>query len=612
MTRFASCIAFALSLTGSLAAQRTDSTTFLVRGARVFDGSRMHARADVLVRDGKIVSLSPAIAPPAGVRVIDAAGKTLMPGLIDAHMHAVGDALRPALVFGVTTVLDMFNDPSTARRARADQAAGKTADQAELRSSGFAATAPGGHTTQFGLPVPTLTSADSAQSWVDARVADGSDYIKIVYDNGQAWGGSTPTISREILGAVIKAAHARQKLAVVHIHDLESARTAIELGADGLVHLFFDRAHDAAFVQLVRSRGAFVIPTLTVIQSALNLNGGAALASDERITQYLLPAEESMLRRSFASRSAPDKYAFARDAARTLHRAGVPILAGSDAGNVGTAQGASVHREIELLVEAGLTPTEALAAATSITAAAFKLLDRGRIAPGLRADLILVNGDPSRDIRATRDIAMVWKAGQSLNRERRLTLARNARAAVEQLRSAPAPKGSESGLVSDFESDSAGSATPRANFGAGWMLSLDAMMSGKSTGTLRVVSGGASGSAKALEISGRIDPAFAYPWAGAMFSPGPQPMAPANLSSKKEIVFWARGDGREYRVMLFAQSIGMQPAIANFRAPVEWTEVRFPFSRFGGIEGHDVQAILFSGGPQAGDFRFFIDGVRVQ
>ena len=95
----------------------------------------------------------------------------------------------------------------------------------------------------------------------------------------------------------------------------------------------------------------------------------------------------------------------------------MPILAGTDAPNPGTAHGASIHRELELLVRAGLAPIEALRAATSAPAKAFSLLDRGRVAAGLRADLLLVHGDPTRDIRATRDIAAIWKTGHIVDRE---------------------------------------------------------------------------------------------------------------------------------------------------------------------------------------------------
>jgi imidazolonepropionase-like amidohydrolase len=100
-----------------------------------------------------------------------------------------------------------------------------------------------------------------------------------------------------------------------------------------------------------------------------------------------------------------------------LHNAGVTILPGTDAPNPGTGYGVSMHAELLLLTESGLTPEEALHAATAAAAREFGLIDRGRIEPGRRADLLLVKGDPSKDIRATRDILGVWKAGAEINRE---------------------------------------------------------------------------------------------------------------------------------------------------------------------------------------------------
>jgi imidazolonepropionase-like amidohydrolase len=101
---------------------------------------------------------------------------------------------------------------------------------------------------------------------------------------------------------------------------------------------------------------------------------------------------------------------------RRLHRAGVTILAGTDASNPGTAHGPSIHEEMELLVRAGMTPSEAIAASTAKPAAFFGTADRGRIATGLRADLLLVDGDPTVDIKATRRIVGIWKNGYPVDR----------------------------------------------------------------------------------------------------------------------------------------------------------------------------------------------------
>ena len=128
-------------------------------------------------------------------------------------------------------------------------------------------------------------------------------------------------------------------------------------------------------------------------------------------------AARANLRRAFSfPPGAPHRLEHAFEAVRQLRAARVPILAGSDAPNPGTTHGASLHREMEMLVAAGLKPVEALAAATSAPAKAFGLADRGRIVRGLRADLVLVKGHPGQDVTATRDIVRIWKAGRPVER----------------------------------------------------------------------------------------------------------------------------------------------------------------------------------------------------
>jgi len=121
--------------------------------------------------------------------------------------------------------------------------------------------------------------------------------------------------------------------------------------------------------------------------------------------------------------------------------------------------------------------------------------------------------------------------------------------------------------VSDFDDG-----TLAASFGAGWAVSDDKMANGQSSATVTVVDGGASGTPKALEIGGTISAAVPYAWAGAMFTPGAQMMSPVNLSSKKEVRFWARGDGQTYRVMIFAESKGFAPLTQTFVAGTDWAE----------------------------------------
>src|ERR1041385_6248293 len=132
------------------------------------------------------------------------------------------------------------------------------------------------------------------------------------------------------------------------------------------------------------------------------------------------------------------------------------------------------------------------------------------------------------------------------------------------------------------------------------MPSLDAVMGGKSTGTIVIVSGGAQNSNGSLKVSGEVRAGFPYPWSGAIFNPGLTPMAPVNLSGKRAISFWAKGDGKTYRLMVFAQQLGTQPAVRTFVAGPEWQQYRFPLSEFSGIDGNGFMGIVWAAGPWLG------------
>ncbi len=599
-----SILGFAVAVVAILpvSARAQASGVTLIRHARVFDGQRMLGVRDVLVSNGRIARIAPSIIAPAGATIVDATGKTLLPGLIDSHTHVYGDALQQALVFGVTTELDMFTNVGEAARLRAEQKAGNVASRADLYSAGTLATAPKGHGTEYGFAIPTISTPDSAQSWVDARIREGSDYIKIVYDDGHVYGISLPTISRATLTALIIAAHKRGKLAVVHIGSGDDARAAIEAGADGLAHLFADKTPAADFGQLAARHHAFVVPTLTVLTSITGKSGTGDLAGDAHFARYLSQQSMGTVKGSFPfPKTAPPRSVAVADAAiKQLLAAGVPILAGTDAPNPGTAHGISLHRELELLVHAGLTNTQALAAATGTPARVFGLKDRGRIAAGMRADLLLVSGDPTVDITATRAIEGIWKGGVRFDRAAYA-------AAIAPAAHASGSAKPASGLISDFETGAA-----VASFGSGWLISTDKFAGGSSTSEMKVLDGGASGSHKSLGITGTIVGPLPYAWGGVMFMAGSQPMQPADLSGVKSIHFWAKGDGKTYKIMLFAQSKGMQPLMQDFVAGPEWKEFDFPFIGFDGIDGHDLLGIAFTGGPAPGTFSMQIDEVTLR
>ncbi|HEV8628834.1 MAG TPA: amidohydrolase family protein, partial [Thermoanaerobaculia bacterium] len=346
-----------------------------ITNVRIFDGTRVIPRGTVVVSGRLITAVGPRVRVPAGVAVVDGRGATLLPGLIDAHTHTWGDALTRAAVFGVTTELDMFTVPAFAQVMRAEQAGTGAPGRADLFSAGFLATAPGGHGTEYGMPVPTLTTPAEAQSWVDARLAEGSDYIKIISEDGSSYGRSIPTLDRDTIAALVAAAHQRGKLAVVHVSTEARAEEALAAGADGLAHVFDDRPPEQAFVDLAVEDKAFVVATLTVVESTSGVASGHALPDDPRLAPYLLPSEVDNLRTAFPLHGQP-RFQNALDAVRRLRDARVSILAGTDAPNPGTTHGASIHRELELLVSAGLTPVQALAAATAVPAKAFHLTDR--------------------------------------------------------------------------------------------------------------------------------------------------------------------------------------------------------------------------------------------
>ncbi|WP_283136317.1 amidohydrolase family protein [Rhizohabitans arisaemae] len=202
--------------------------------------------------------------------------------------------------------------------------------------------------------------------------------------------------------------------------ETESARTAVAAGVDVLGHLFVDRPAPE-FAYELAARGTVVVPTLSVLGELFGRPQGSSLAADPRVAPYLTDGARRLL--TMEPFPLPETARHDFDVAvRTLAElrdAGVTILAGSDASNPGTAHGATLHAELRRLVGAGFTPREALVAATSAPAGRFGLTDRGAIAPGLRADLVLVDGDPTADIGRTLDILGVWRGGRRISRERR-------------------------------------------------------------------------------------------------------------------------------------------------------------------------------------------------
>lgn len=560
---------------------------FAITGVRIFDGEKVTPQATVVVQGGRVTAIGPKAKVPAGLPVVDGAGKTLLPGLIDAHTHTFGAARTDAIRFGVTTELDMFTHPSALEGVRAGREGLAKTNQADLYSAGILATAPKGHGTEYGFEIPTLTSAAEADAWVAARVGEGSDYIKLVYAPGPK---NRPSIDRAVMTAVVAAAHKRGKLAVVHIQTTEDARAAIEAGADGLVHIFADVAPEPAFYALAARKKVFVVPTLSVMSGFSGSGEGARLAGDPRIAPLLTPDQQQQMRTPMRA-GGFFKMDVANAGVAALKAAKVDVLAGTDAGNPTTGHGATLHEEMALLVRAGLTPTEALRAATSLPAKRFGLKDRGQVKVGGRADLVLVEGDPTTTIEATRAIAAIWKNGYP----------------VERKPPAPPPGKPLAGVLGDFEAALGG---PE---GTTWVATSDRFAGGASEARVSRVSPGANGSAGAIRAEGEIKPPFPFAWGGAQLLLAGPGAAPRDLSGSKDLVFRVRGQGSgpQGRAMLFDPS-SPQPRQRPFAFSADWSEVRVPLASFTGLNLKAVSVLVIGTDSTKGPFAFEIDDVRIE
>ena len=393
-------------------------TEFVIAGAKVFDGERLLGEIDVHVTGEVIRAVGGS--RPGGVEVIDGSGATLLPGLIDAHTHAGADGLRHALAFGITTELDMASVPETIIPLRAQAA--ECRDMADVRSPSFALTHPDGHPHQLREDLndrdwPTATTAEEAAAFVDDRIAEGADYLKVIAEDGHVFGSSVPSLAPEVLAATVDVGHARGKMVLAHAMTLAATKQVVAAGVDGLTHVFFDTSHTPEIIERIAGSGMFVVPTLSVLASITGQSAGRDLACDPRVQAKLPWAWLDNLSRPLDTMP-KQNFAAALATVAALHRAGVDVLAGTDAAALsvpGVANGASLHNELRMLVLAvGFSPVEALRAATALPARRFGLTDRGRIRAGLRADLVLVDGDPTVTIGDTLSVRAVWRQGTRL------------------------------------------------------------------------------------------------------------------------------------------------------------------------------------------------------
>jgi imidazolonepropionase-like amidohydrolase len=384
--------------------------------------------AQVAVAGGTIRAVGGDLPQWRHLPIVDGAGATLLPGLIDAHAHVRGEEdLRQALRYGVTTVLDMGATVEPAQLFALRKTASDSPEMADVRLASLFARAPRGGSerpdTRITIVVPPVPTVEAARQFVADRRAEGADYLKILLTGVRAARSGGPNLDRVTVRALVESAHANGLLAVAHIESLEDVDIALSAGIDGLMHAWRQGGPNMSIARRLADGGVFVVPTLAAIDGTLP-EGRMSLLADLRFQTVLSDGVREQLTRSAAPPGVQVNTDLLRAtiasevaAVKNLRELGVRILAGSDADQPNpTAHGISLHRELELLASAGLSPPEVLAAATAKTADAFRLTDRGRILAGRRADLVLVRGDPTSDVLVTRDILRVWKAGVTVDR----------------------------------------------------------------------------------------------------------------------------------------------------------------------------------------------------
>ncbi len=395
-------------------------------GANVVDPAKREIRrANLLVLDGKIAG-EPAGAPSDFKgETLDATGKWVIPGLVDLHTHSYGN-MAPGNTFdstgtavtaqrmlraGVTAFLDLFGLEDALQTLRERQRAGEVPG-ADIFASLSCLTATEGHCTEYGIPTRTMNSPEEARSVVADLALKRPDVVKVVY----APTGRMPSVDKATLAAAIATASESGIKTVIHVNTWQDVRDAVESGASAVTHIPFDPM-PAEIPRLMVERGVRHIPTLAVEtdfwhfvsdSSPLERPLARALAPENVLAAYrnYELSEGDSARRT----AAPEREKAVLASVKTLSDAGVVMLTGTDAGNFATIQGYSMHRELYKLVQAGLSPWQALAAAT-VDAGEFLGRSYG-VSVGDEANLVVLEASPIEDITNTESIAHVIHHGK--------------------------------------------------------------------------------------------------------------------------------------------------------------------------------------------------------
>ena len=389
-------------------------------GARIIDrtGAAAVENGVLVVRDGRIeaVGASDSVNVPADAEQIDVSGRTIMPGMVNAHGHVnniqgltavdyseaqVESQLGLYARYGVTTVFSLGGDGPESMTVR-DRQDSADLEQARIYVAGDIVTGP---------------SPEEAREQVAAVAASGANVVKIRVDDNL---GSSTKMTQETYQAVIEAAHEHGLKLTAHMYYLEDAKGLLEAGADLLAHSVRDVEVDDELVTLLRDTGVCYCPTLMREVSTFVYESRPDWFDDEFFSKEVDPAViaalDSEARREQSSSPGAQTYKAQLEVAKanlkTLSDAGIPIAMGTDTGPAARFQGYFEHGELALMVEAGLTPMQAIVASTSSAAQCMEVdADLGSLVAGKWADFLVLGANPLDDIANTKTLETVYIAG---------------------------------------------------------------------------------------------------------------------------------------------------------------------------------------------------------
>ena len=410
-------------------------------GARLLTGLPAAPPIDdavLLVADGVVTAVGARseLTPPAGAQRVDLSGQTVMPALVSLHGHVgfqdglgyaaanytranILDHLRRYAYYGVGTIVSLGTDAGDiAFDIRGEQATG-LASTARLRTAGRGLAAPNAGPGALALRSSAygVTSEKEGRRYVAELAARAVDVIKIWVDDR---GGTVQKLAPALYRAMIDEARGRGLRVVAHVFYRDDAWELVRAGVDGLAHLVRDREMDAALIAAIAARGVFVMPNLGVSERRLHADASRWL--DDPFLAESVPAAvrrraaESLRAQAGDAAGARERYAAMERSLAKLAAAGARVVLGADSGVRDHFFGYAEHRELELMVAAGLTPAEAIVAATSRAAAVLGLRDVGSLAAGKSADFIVLDADPLDDITNTRRIGAVYLRGAPVDR----------------------------------------------------------------------------------------------------------------------------------------------------------------------------------------------------